>query len=70
MGANELVAAARAYLATAENSSAASAFAAENERLKDEVTRLQEQMKEMASRFEALENERQAGAKSRGRVAA
>jgi hypothetical protein len=70
MGSNELVAAARAYLATAENSSAASAFAAENERLKDEVTRLQEQMREMASRFEALENECQAGAKSRGRVAA
>ncbi|MBY5351663.1 hypothetical protein [Rhizobium leguminosarum] len=70
MGANELVAAAKAYLATAENSSAASAFAAENERLKDEVTRLQEQMKEMALRFESLENERQAGTKSRGHIAA
>ncbi|ABC89907.1 hypothetical conserved protein [Rhizobium etli CFN 42] len=57
MGANELTAAARAYLATAENSSAASAFAAENERLKDEVSRLQAQMKEMAARFEALESE-------------
>ncbi|OHV23847.1 hypothetical protein EOS93_28165 [Rhizobium sp. RMa-01] len=69
MGANELTAAARAYLATAENSSAASAFAAENERLKDEVTRLQEQMKEMASRFEALENDGQ-GSKARSRPAA
>ena len=68
MGANELTAAARAYLATAESSSAASAFAAENERLKDEVTRLQEQMREMAARFEAFENEN--GGKSRGRQAA
>ncbi|MBX5217877.1 hypothetical protein HJC06_10610 [Rhizobium sp. NLR9b] len=70
MGANELVAAARGYLATAENSSAASAFAAENERLKGEVERLNDQMKQMASRFEALENERQGGGKGRGREAA
>ncbi|MGO7157027.1 hypothetical protein [Rhizobium leguminosarum] len=67
MGANELVAAAQGYLATAQDSRAASAFAAENERLKDEVGRLQEQMKEMASRFEAMEKERQGG---RGRAAA
>ncbi|MBY3067460.1 hypothetical protein HFO74_29255 [Rhizobium laguerreae] len=67
MGANELVAAAQGYLASAQDSRAASAFAAENERLKDEVGRLQDQMKEMATRFEAMEKERQGG---RGRAAA
>lgn len=57
MGAHELVAAAQAFLTTAKDASAASAFAAENERLKGDVTRLQQQIDEMGKRFEALAKE-------------
>ncbi|KEC75470.1 phage protein [Rhizobium leguminosarum bv. phaseoli CCGM1] len=57
MGANELVSAAQAFLVTSKDASAASAFAAENERLKDDVKRLEAQVAEMGQRFEALAKE-------------
>ncbi|MGO7279378.1 hypothetical protein ACCT18_29445 [Rhizobium ruizarguesonis] len=57
MGANELVSAAQAFLVTSKDASAASAFAAENERLKDDVKRLEEQVAEMGRRFEAMAKE-------------
>ena len=66
MGANTLVAAARAYLESAKDSSTAVALAAENERLRNDVTMLTEQVKELASRLEASENEKhQSGRKAR-----
>ncbi|MBX4884085.1 hypothetical protein HJA90_10880 [Rhizobium bangladeshense] len=57
MGANELVSAAQAFLVTSKDASAASAFAAENERLKDDVKRLEAQVAEMGQRFEAMAKE-------------
>ncbi|TBY54529.1 hypothetical protein E0H59_13665 [Rhizobium leguminosarum bv. viciae] len=66
MGANEIVAAAAAYLASAKDSSVAGALAAENERLKADMERLTLQVQELASR---LENEDKARA-GRGRAAA
>ncbi|MFJ6328118.1 MULTISPECIES: hypothetical protein [unclassified Rhizobium] len=68
MGAHELVAAASAYLANARDSNAAAAFAAENERLKTEVARLEEQMKLMAKQMEAMEADHGAGRRN-GRAA-
>lgn len=66
MGANEIVAAAGAYLASAKDASVAGSLAAENERLKADMDVLKKQVQELASR---LENEDKARA-GRGRVAA
>lgn len=55
MGANEIVAAAQAYLATAKDGAAASAFAAENERLKADIERLNHQVLELANRLEQFD---------------
>jgi hypothetical protein len=56
MGANEIVAAAKAYLATAQDGAAASHFAAENERLKADIERLNSQMQMLANRLEEQDN--------------
>ncbi|MBB3355307.1 hypothetical protein FHT70_005268 [Rhizobium sp. BK049] len=60
MGAHELVAAARAFLESARNNSVASSLAAENERLRNDVERLQQQVQALADRLEDSErgNER------------
>lgn len=49
MGAHDLVAAAKGFLEAAKDSSAASSYAAENERLKAEIAALSEQVKELGS---------------------
>lgn len=60
MGANELVASAQAFLESARNNSVASSLAAENERLRNDVERLNQQIQALADRLEDSErgNER------------
>lgn len=55
MGANELVAAAKAFIESAKNNSVASALAAENERLRSDVELLREQVRVLADRLEDSE---------------
>lgn len=55
MGAHELVAAAKAYLESAKNNAVAGHLAAENERLRNDMLILQEQVKALAERLEASE---------------
>ncbi|MBP2442845.1 hypothetical protein [Rhizobium leguminosarum] len=69
MGAHELVAAAIAFLTTAKDASAASSFAAENERMKGEVQRLEAQIAEMGAKFEALAKEQGGGSGRRSAAA-
>ncbi len=67
MGANEIVAAAAAYLGSAKDGAMAGALAAENERLKSDMEVLKKQVQELASR---LESQDKAAAVGRGRAAA
>ncbi|WP_028747987.1 hypothetical protein [Rhizobium mesoamericanum] len=57
MGANETVAAAQAFLESAKNSSVASSLAAENERLRNDLQVLQEQVRALSDRLEEAEGE-------------
>lgn len=61
MGAHELVAAAKAFLESSKDSGVASALAAENERLKSDMSILKEQVSTLASRLEAYEERRGPG---------
>lgn len=63
MGANELVAAAKAFLESSKDSSMAGALAAENERLKSDMEALKLQVQELASRLEE-QDKRKAGARA------
>ncbi|WP_052119966.1 hypothetical protein [Inquilinus limosus] len=62
MGARELQAKAKAFLAAAKDSAEAPRLAAENERLRGDVARLQAQVMELAARLQAISDKQQEAA--------
>jgi hypothetical protein len=61
MGSHELVAAAKAYLEAAKDSSAAAFYATENERLRTDIAAMQQQIAELAAQASQSEERRGPG---------